>query len=334
MNIFRIGIIGAGAIVETNHIPALQSLPAVSIAWIYDKNPRRMELLSKMYGINALVESPLESGLEQTDGCLLATPYGTRKPYISECRRLEKALIVEKPFAFSREEHLAHNQGFKPWDIAVNFQRRYYRSVSMLRNIIQQNLFGRLKAITFMQGNFTLKGGSGYLSSAELAGGGVIAESASHILDIILSVTAATAIELTSIRSLYKDGLDYDTIFDSELTMENSKVAVHCEISTLRNLSNGLYLEFEQTFLTCDLSPDGKIFLRQTEKGRVEFSLDQEGLTEGLPGQATTISQAFLIFWQQFVKGWQEKNPNLTSAADSLLTSCWMEGIYRKIRLT
>ena len=218
MEDLRIGIIGAGSIVEGNHLPAIMSLSQAKVMWIYDKNAMRCAFVSKMYGVPALAGSLSEQNLETVDICLLATPYGTRKPYIDLCRQHGKAIVIEKPFAFSKEEHLATCDGFSKWAIAVNFQRRFYRSVDTLAQVIRSGLLGALRSVRFVQGNFTLKGGSGYLSSAELAGGGVIAESASHILDIILSITAARSIQMLGLSSLYLDGLDYDTVFDSLIT--------------------------------------------------------------------------------------------------------------------
>jgi hypothetical protein len=331
MRDFRIGIFGAGSIVEGNHLPAIVSLQQAKVAWIYDKNASRCTLVSKMYGVPALAEASIEQGLEKVDICLLATPYGTRRPYIDLCRQHGKAIVIEKPFAFSKKEHLASCAGFSEWGIAVNFQRRFYRSVAILTKIIRSGLLGTLRSVSFLQGNFTLKGGSGYLSSATLAGGGVIAESSSHILDIILLITGAKNIQLLDLRSLYKDGLDYDTVFDSLITTSDGEVPVHCEITTLRNLSNGLYLDFENGLLSCDLSPDGKLFLRNRKDHKIEFSLCGESLYEGMEREATRINEAFLIFWQQFIQGMQTQQSNFTSACSSLLTSSWLEEIYKKI---
>jgi predicted dehydrogenase len=331
MSTYKIGIIGAGSIVENNHVPAIKASGGAIISWIYDKNPQRAELVSKMYGILALSGEWENEWLEQVDTCLLATPYGTRPPYIDACRKAGKALVVEKPFAFSREEHFRHCEGFRPWRIAVNFQRRYYRSVASLRKIIRQQVFGRLNAVRFVQGNFTLKGGAGYLSSAQLAGGGVIAESASHILDIILMITGAENVELSQLRSLRREGLDYDTNFESEITAADTTISVSCEISTLRNLENGLYLEFDDALVSCDLSPDGTIFVRDRASRTIEFALNDASLHQTSRLQASAVSQAFGIFWKQFLNGLDRQEPNQTSATSSLITSAWIGQIYKKI---
>ncbi|MBS1659719.1 MAG: Gfo/Idh/MocA family oxidoreductase [Bacteroidetes bacterium] len=341
MEKLKIGIIGAGAIVETTHLPAILSLPETGVAWVYDKNETRSSMLSSMYGIPALTGASPDKALKDVDVCLLATPYGVRKPYIDRCRELGKALVIEKPFAFSEQEHKAYCQGFKEWAIAVNFQRRFYRSVAILNGIMQTRPFGRLRSLRFVQGNFTLKGGSGFISNVGLAGGGVIAESASHILDIMLFITGASKVRVTQKKCLHVAGLDYDTEFDSEFTTPDGLIPVSCAISTLRNLDNGLYLDFENALVSCDVSPDGAVFVRDRQSGRVELELQGEALAGNVASQppagsaglqARRINEAFFIFWQQFAEGMLKQKPNATSAYSCLLTSAWLEGVYSTLK--
>jgi predicted dehydrogenase len=334
MRKFKLGIVGAGSIVETNHLPAIRVAEQAEISWIYDKNPSRAALVAKMYGIPVLPEGSVERALAEVDICLLATPYGVRKPYIEWCKRAGTALVVEKPFAFSREEHLDYCSGFKEWEIGVNFQRRFYRSVTTLRRIVDTAIFGKLLTVKFNQGNFSLKGGSGYLSDANLAGGGVIAESAIHSLDILLWIARAQAVRVDQMRSLHANRLDYDSIFSGEMITAEGRTAVYCEISTLRNLDNGLELEFENARIGCDLAPDAAVYIKKCEREGPDFVLLPVLFPEDLLSSATRINEAFLLFWQQFFSGLDSQEPNPTSAYTSLLTSSWIAAIYKSMNLT
>lgn len=333
MSKLRIGIIGAGGIVETNHLPAIAASGKAEIAWIYDKNPARADLVAKMYGLSVLEEASLISALRGVDCCLLATPYGVRRSYIDACRAAGIGLVIEKPFAFSHREHMEYCAGFKEWAIAINLQRRYYQSVATLYRIIRTSICGRLLAIRFNQGHFSLKGGSGYLSDVRLAGGGVIAESAIHSLDIILYITGASGVSVTNMRSLHANRLDYDSEFESNIVTPDGNVPVHCAVSTLRNLDNGLELEFEQATISCDLSPDAPILVkrRDSQAGGQDFYLASTLHREELLLTATKINEAFLIFWQQFLEGMAGHTANRTSAHESLLTSVWIEEIYKSM---
>jgi predicted dehydrogenase len=327
-----IGIIGAGGIVETNHLPAICILPQVEVKWVYDKNPARMELLSRMYSIPVLSGKDVEKGLDEVDICLLATPYGVRKSYVEFCREKGKALVVEKPFAFSGAEHAANCAGFSEWQIAVNLQRRFYRSAATLRSIVEKNLFGRLREVRFSQGHFSLKGGSGYLSDVRLAGGGVIAESAIHSLDLILWISAAQSVAVREMHALYERGLDYDASFVSDLYCGENIIKAFCEISTLRNLENGLQLQFEQATVCCDLSPDCPIYIKGSGGEQLDFTLSPQPVPGPLSGGARKINEAFLLFWRLFLSGMESRTANMTSAGSSLLTSAWIGEIYKSMQ--
>jgi predicted dehydrogenase len=333
MHKLAIGIIGAGSIVESNHLPAISMLDQAEVKWIFDKNSYRMDLVSAMYGVPGLQGRSVEKAMEEIDICLLAIPYGVRKYYIEICRKLGKAVVVEKPFAFSRQEHEEYCNGFKECQIGLNFQRRFYQSVSCLRKIIDTNIFGDLFSLKLIHGNFSLKGGSGYLSDKAMAGGGVIAESAIHALDIVLNITGASDAEVKKMHALHYNGLDYDSVFETEIRTKKRRIPVHCEISTLRNLENGLFLDFENAFVSCDLSPDGKIFVHNKKMNSLDFHLSEEQLFHDIFRQAIKVNQAFFIFWEQFLLGLQNNTPNMTSAFGSIVTSSWIENIYRRMEL-
>jgi predicted dehydrogenase len=331
MDNFQIGIIGAGSIVELTHLPAIRVLDNVSTAWIYDNNAARMNKVAAMYGIPPLGDRKLEEAIAEANVCLLAIPYGVRKPYIELCRQHHKGLVIEKPFAFSVKEHEEYCLNFEEWQIGVNFQRRFYQSVGLLRKIISDNIFGKLQSIKLKHGSFALKGGSGFVSDVKLAGGGVIAESAVHNLDIILYITGARAVSLRNLRSFHRNGLDYDSVFESEINDGENNLPVRCEITTLRNLGNELQLQFSNAVVSCDLSPQGKI---KVYNNGFSYTMDEALEHEALDKRATQVNEAFLVYWQQYLQGFRNKTVNNTHASRSLLTSNWLELIYRKIHLS
>jgi predicted dehydrogenase len=326
----KVGVIGAGSIVETNHMPSIKAIEQLELAWVFDKNAERMDLLSKMYGVASLEEASVEKRLEEVDICLIGIPYGARKPYLDMCGRLKKAVVVEKPFAFSEKEHLDQGAAFENNQLCINFQRRFYRSVGLLKNLIGSKIFGELQSIKYVQGNFSLKGGSGYLSSAKMAGGGVIADSAIHALDIILFITKATNIRVENLKTLSNAGIDYDTLFDSTLEIGDKAMAVHCEVSTLRNLKNGLTLFFENACVYCDLSPDGEIYVNDKAGTQKRFSVMGEQVYPYKKG-ALKVGQAFLFFWQEAIEAFQTQVANDTSASSMVLSSKWLGEIYLQI---
>ena len=318
----NIGIIGAGKIVESIHLPVLLNIPDVSVQWIYDKSNERVQLVSKMYGVKSIDAEQLDENLEAIDICLIAVPYGVRDGFIRKCAALKKCIYVEKPFATSVKEHQGYCDLFAVPDIAVGFQRRYYPFIADIRQIINERSFGNIKAIHVKQGYFQLKGGGGFASDAKLSGGGVIIESAIHTLDQVLQFTNAKRLEVKEVNSLSKNGIDYDTRFTTTVSSEENTFNVYGHISCLRNLDNGISIEFEKGSLTFQpavntvLYNDNNVYhLQQTATG----------------SSCSTVNASFTLFWKDFIDAIKSRRPNQTNAEASLLTTNWIEQLYQGI---
>lgn len=323
----RIGIIGAGSIVESCHIPALKSLPRVEIAWIYDQDENRSKLLAEMYSIKKVIpKGKWEEALPEMDVCLLAIPYGARKSYLDTMASEQKALYVEKPFATRESEHRQLCDLFPEFRLAIGFQRRFYQTVWTLQSIMENRVFGELKKIDYTQGTFTIKGGQGYHSNMALAGGGVLIESAIHAFDQIFCFTGTKSFQLNSKKVFQSDGIDYDTVLDATLEMKNGKSCMlHSEVSSLQNLDNGLTLTFDTATLQCQLTPNDLMKVK-THSGET-YILNRYPQN---PLYASSINESFFLFWTHFLNSMEEKKPNLTSASSSILTTDFIEKIYER----
>jgi predicted dehydrogenase len=322
LNKTRIGIIGCGKIVESAHLPVLMNIPGVNIEWIFDKSETRSSLLAEMYRVKAIPETELKERMSAIDICLLTVPYGVRLPYIQMCAELQKGLYVEKPFAVSASEHNEYCSMFAKEKLAVGFQRRYYHTVKVIGDIINERLLGSLRAVRFSQGYFQLKGGTGFMSDAKMSGGGVIIESAIHALDQILQFSRATDVTVTDVKGIFSRQIDYDTTFAGIIGTKDGAIPYSCHISCLRNLDNGLELEFENGNLECMLSPGSDIRLTCSNT-----SFDITGVS-GTTGSAGNVNAAFVLFWKDFIQGYHTQQPNITSGVSSILTTKWIEQIY------
>jgi len=321
--VYKVGIIGAGKIVENSHLPVLKNIDNISVEWIYDIDKKRTDLLSEMYKIAPVITNNLEEEISKIDICVITIPYGVRMPYLQAASRFKKSVYVEKPFALSVQEHIDISSMFNANEIAIGFQRRCYKIAHELKEIIQSGIFGSLKNIDFKQGYFSIKGGKGYLSDVNLSGGGVIIESAIHSFDQILNFTAATDVEVDNLSFIQKNGIDYDTTVQSYLTTPLGKIPVTSQVSTLRNLNNGLTLSFDHATIKCKLSPDA--IINVFSKNGKQFSIENLFNLQNYP---KTVNSSFFLFWEKFIESLNKKTENFTSASTSLLTTKWMENIY------
>ena len=324
----NIGIIGAGKIVESIHLPVLLNLPGIHVKWIFDKDERRSNLLSRMYSIDALRGTLPDEKVEEVDVCLIAIPYGVRDEFIRKCAHKKKAVYIEKPFAVTLAEHMAYCDLFSPPDLAVGFQRRYYKYVDDIQYIISMQLFGKLNEIYFNQGYFQLKGGSGFMADARMSGGGVIIESAIHTLDQILQFTKATNVTVNEVHSLSRSGIDHDTKFTSTLSCGAVSIPIISHISNMRNLNNVITLCFENKNILFKPVADAKLYVTEKKGSQLdELKTDRIELAKS----GLTVNAAFIHFWQDFIDAIQSRQVNKTNAVNSCLTTGWIEQVYKLV---
>ena len=104
---YRIGVIGTGNIARLVHLPVLTSMPDVRVAWVADVNAASAASVARAFKLRSIA-LPLSAGAESDcDVVLIASPVGTRLPYLEHLARRGIAAFVEKPFARTVEEHRA-----------------------------------------------------------------------------------------------------------------------------------------------------------------------------------------------------------------------------------
>ena len=325
---FRVGLIGASSIVEAMHLPVLLSMKNVAISWVFDLNPTRSKVLSKMSGAPFVTD--WKKSLAEIDVCLLTVPYGVRQEYISEVAMQKKALYVEKPFALSIEQHDSLMSCFPPERVAVGFQRRFYKLMADLKCIQSSKIFGKLRSVSLRQGGFNIRAGSSYTSNAAMSGGGIVIESAIHMFDQVLVATGASDVTTSVVESVQFDGIDYETIANGSLLVDGIDVDYRAEVSTLRNLRNGITLVFDKVSVRCSMMPDASVSIHCSDMTDVNFDLvRQVGYSDCEYAKST--GYACYLFWDKFLQGLRDESANITSAVSSRLTSKWMEQIYNAI---
>lgn len=93
-----VGIIGAGFVSQTFHLPILDHLSDVSVAYIADIDETRALDLAAKYGTRGVVVNEVSS-LPPCDVVFLAIPVGFRDEYIQEFADRGTPIFAEKPFA-------------------------------------------------------------------------------------------------------------------------------------------------------------------------------------------------------------------------------------------
>ena len=325
----RVAIIGAGKIVEDAHLPVLKTKPGVSISWITDHSRERLNLIQNMYGVRPMAPESALNALADIDVCLIAIPLGARKSYLEACVQHNVAAYVEKPFARTSNEHANELAAFPANAVAVGFQRRTYETIQTLRQIIESEMFGPLQSVQLTEATFSLSSGgaNSFRASAASAGGGITIESAIHSLDQILYATSASNIETDSVSGIVRDGIDYQVSLESRLTFAGRPdVPVQVFLSRLENRTDCLEFTFQRAKVRVPGKPSKPLVISTPTSIGPNMWLETCGGSAFAP--AKNINQAFVALWDTFIDGLHNGTVNFTSAAESKLTTQWIEQIY------
>jgi predicted dehydrogenase len=317
-----VGIVGAGAIVETGHLPVLRATSELSVAWLADVNLGKARALGAAHKVKAVDLNSGAASLPPADVILLAIPLGARAPYYEVLRSGSSAVYVEKPLARSFESHLELCSWFEDYRLGCGFQRRSSGPNQFLRRLIKERVFGDLRLVRFGWGGPGSSGGDGFLSDLRLAGGGVLAEQAVHGIDAMLFCTGAEAIEVRKAKMATVRNFDVHSEARVSLHCDGSSVDCEITVSLLRQTINRTEYQWDHALV---LHTFDDLLHLATVDGETLYQLQPP---RGMQYPVGSY-QCFYQHWQNFILGIREKRANWTSAARALTTTQLIEAIYQ-----
>lgn len=321
---FRIGVIGAGQIVTDAHLPTLLAMPGTSIEWITDFNFERAKITGRAFGIRYFKAPQDLNGLPGSDIVLLAIPFGVREPYYEILRERSSAVYVEKPFANNVEYHQKICSWFEDYRLGCGFQRRSEGRTQLLREVIRNKLFGRLRAVRFEHGNPGITIGGKYHGDIKLAGGGILFESGIHGIDTTCFATEATDVKVDSVKMIIENGFDIHTEANMVISgKDDEKIDFRVIVTCLQDSINGLEFYFENACLYLPFS--GKdVTIRSLDSKRKYILTPYQGRS-----YPNTTYEIFHAHWHNFLIGLKRKESNYTAAAEGILTTKIIETVYK-----
>ncbi len=331
----RIACIGTGDIVRATHLPVLKAMADVEIAWISDVNEGRARELAKVYCVPF---SPLPKDLSQlpsADVYLVACPFGVRDPYYAVFRERSAALYVEKPFARTSKRHAELCSWFPDFALASGLMMRCWGVNIMVRNILQQRLFGPLRAVRFGFGKPGIVTQGNYYFEPKRGGAGLISEVGIHGIDAALFVTRATQATIISAHTVLEGDLDLHTEAQFHArTGDGQKFDLEFTISSLEPTIEGIEIDCEYATLTYPLPGQGYAVIAEKINMNVAVQPKDGGATyaigpEYIPLHPATKFQMFHEYWKQFLVGVNARSANWTSAAEAQLTTYVIEQCYQ-----
>lgn len=293
----KVGILGAGAVVKEFHLPVLLNMPEVDVSWLCDNVESQARNLSTALAPSSQVFTRIEE-CPDVDIVLVAIPVGFRRQPLHHIFSRGWNALCEKPFATSLAEHdsIVDEAAESGVHIGVGLVRRYYGASLVARRLIKSGFLGEVIEVWASQGARLTRTDrkDWYQGDSAAAGGGILMETGSHLVDQVFDVLDVSDFTLRECNQRMVDGLDLETNAKARLaTPTQTQIGFTLALSNLRDLYNGIAIRFSKGMLKLGVStekptlctPDGEVLAHlETDRG------------------AERIYQAFYLEWKDFIK--------------------------------
>lgn len=184
----NIGLIGCGWIAEKAYLPIISKMNDIDVCAVFDIDYQKADRIQKQYcvpnvfdNINSFLSSPL-------DAVIIATPNNTHTYYTNMTLNAGKHVLCEKPVALTKNDiestivtAQTENKIFLP-----AFVNRFRKDIGRFRELV--SLIGEVKEVevSWIRKSGVPRPGT-WITNKIAAGGGVLIDIGTHVIDIGLS---------------------------------------------------------------------------------------------------------------------------------------------------
>jgi len=146
----RIGLIGAGAVVQVAHMPVLKRLKSVELAAICDTDLPKARALASRFGIPDVFDDIEDLlGHERVDALLIATPNHLHESHILAALAAGCHVLVEKPLALTAAaaQRIAKAAEKRDRVVLPGMTHRYRPDAQAVRSFIQNGELGEIDSM-------------------------------------------------------------------------------------------------------------------------------------------------------------------------------------------
>jgi predicted dehydrogenase len=143
----RIGLIGAGAVVQVAHLPVLKKLKNVELAAICDVDVPKARALAERFSIRDVFDDIEDLlGHEKIDALLIATPNHLHEPHIQAALAAGAHVLVEKPLAMTAAgaQKIARAVEKRGKVVMAAMTHRYRPDAQAVRSFVQSGELGEM----------------------------------------------------------------------------------------------------------------------------------------------------------------------------------------------
>lgn len=194
----RYAVIGCAAVIASNHLRALASLPGAQIVGMADLNVERGSVPASQAGCPFFTDYRMMLADVRPDVAVICTPHPSHAAIAIDCFAAGAHVLVEKPMAVEVAEAdamiAAADQAQRL--LVVNFQQRFKPEIEYARQFIESGQLGALVRVLCIEPWLRTAAyyrSAGWRGSWRGEGGGVLLNQAPHTLDLLCHLAGLPA---------------------------------------------------------------------------------------------------------------------------------------------
>lgn len=223
-DVLRAGVIGAGSVAQTAHLPSYTTHPDTNLVAVADLDPKRRAQTVSEYDIDTGYESG-EAMLEEAniDVVSICTPAGTHKDLFLSAADAGCHIYCEKPMTTDVRSAQAMVAAASEADIItqVGYTRAYAENYRNVLSMVSNELLGEIKRVKTHR--VRSPPAADWNFNPAMSGGGIVADQLGHMIDFYIRLFDS----VPEVKSATLERLDVPTVEDyAELVFDFDGVPV------------------------------------------------------------------------------------------------------------
>ncbi|WP_240733024.1 Gfo/Idh/MocA family protein [Jeotgalibacillus sp. S-D1] len=281
----NIGLIGTGSI-SNLHVKQLLDTNAATLIAVTDPNPDNRDTLINRFNLRGVAQfSDHKEMLAQVslDAVIICSPHTLHFDQVMDAISHNCHVLIEKPMACSLAEAEQLIEAAEKAEIVlqVSYQRHFEPAFLAIRDAISNGAIGKLTSVTAsVYQEWIQLSADTWRQNPNLSGGGMLMDSGSHIIDVLLWTTGLKPIEVESKLEQRGSKVEIDSV--TTIRFENDVIA------GLTIIGNAPC--WHETYVFC--GDDGAIFY---DNGDITIrKLGQPPIKPVLSHQTTNSDKSFI----------------------------------------
>ncbi len=221
----RIGLIGCGGNMRNAHVPRLQNDGAAEVVCVAEPAAEAVKLACEKLGRQVPAYADWREMIAKVplDAVLVSTPHNQHYDQACECLRKGLHVLIEKPLTPSARQNqaLIDMAARSGRILEVAYQRRFAPQYVFGRDVMRACRIGEIRGIVGYVTQGWIRAG-GWRKDPVQAGGGMMMDTGSHLVAIMLWVTGLKVAEVSAVIDNCGEPVDINSVVS--IRFENGAV--------------------------------------------------------------------------------------------------------------